>query len=78
MVLVGPIKNGQYEWAIVSDNRNATLFVLARNVDTFRSEYNKDVSKMLKKLRFYDPIPTYQSTDCVYGNNSPTAPPITA
>ena len=77
MALIGPIKNGQYEWAIVSDNRNATLFVLARNVDTFRSEYNKDVSKLLKKLRFYDAIPTYQSTDCVYGS-PPTASPVAA
>ena len=59
-----------------SDNLSATLFVLARNVENFRSSYNEEVLKILKKLKFYDPIPTYQSCDCVYDGVLPTSSPV--
>ncbi len=35
ILAVGPVINAQYQWAVVSDNFNATLFILARDVDTY-------------------------------------------
>jgi lipocalin len=58
-----------YDYAIVSDNLSAFLFVLARDVSTFNSKYKETVSATLKTLGFTGktaPIDTYQGTDCVY------------
>jgi apolipoprotein D and lipocalin family protein len=67
---LGPInKNGLYDYAIVSDNMASTLFVLARDVNTYNSQYRESVSKRLTELGFVGrkaPIDMYQGTDCVY------------
>lgn len=67
---LGPINAaGLYDYAIVSDNLSAFLFVLARDVDTFNSKYKADVSATLVKLGFTGvsaPIDTYHGADCVY------------
>ncbi len=67
---LGPINAaGQYDYAIVSDNLSAFLFVLARDVATFNSQYKASVSATLKTLGFTGisaPIDTYQGADCVY------------
>jgi lipocalin len=49
---LGAVKNGQYEWAIVSDPLRLTLFVLARNRADFQSLYRHDVLKQLEILGF--------------------------
>jgi apolipoprotein D and lipocalin family protein len=68
---LGPVNSaGFYDWSIVSDPFAAYLFVLARNVDTFNSQYDAEVTAKLKDLGFTkksnSPIPTYQGKDCVY------------
>lgn len=67
---LGPVNaNNQYDWAIVSDNLSSFLFVLARDVNTFNSQYKTEVYKTLTDLGFTGftkPIDTYHGTDCVY------------
>ncbi len=67
---LGPLNAaGQYDWAIVSDNLSAFLFVLARDVATFNAKYDAEVQALLADLGFKGatkPIPTYQGTDCLY------------
>lgn len=68
---LGPLNgDNMYDWAIVSDPFKAYLFVLARDVGTFNSKYDQEVTAMLKDLgftkSFNKPIPTYQEADCVY------------
>lgn len=62
---LGPIKNGQYEWAIISDPTMLSLFVLARNVDSFYTEYNNEVLNILKSYGFYNLI-TVSHDNCAY------------
>lgn len=67
---LGPINaNNQYDWAIVSDNLSAFLFVLARDVATFNAKYKDSVNAELTALGFTGktaPIDTYHGSDCVY------------
>lgn len=67
---LGPInEKGLYDYAIVSDNLSAFLFVLARDVDTFNTKYKASVSDTLVKLGFTGKkaaIDTYQGSDCIY------------
>lgn len=67
---LGPINaDNLYDYAIVSDNVSAFLFVLARDVETFNSKYKSDVYKTLTKLGFTGvsaPQDTYHGSDCVY------------
>jgi len=67
---LGPINSkGLYDYAIVSDNLSQFLFVLARDVKTFKTTYEKDVLATLQTLGFTGykkPIATYQEPDCVY------------
>lgn len=74
---LGPINtDGLYDYAIVSDNLSAFLFVLARDVTTFNNKYKDSVSKTLTDLGFSGltkPIDTYQESDCVYETNKRSA-----
>jgi apolipoprotein D and lipocalin family protein len=67
---LGPVNsNGQYDYSIVSDNISFFLFVLARDVNTFNTQYRESVSKRLTELGFQGvkaPIDTYQNADCTY------------
>ena len=67
---LGPInKNNYYDWAIVSDSFGSSLFVLARDPDTFKSQYDTEVVKKCTELGFTGrsaPIPIYQGHDCKY------------
>lgn len=67
---LGPVNaNNLYDWAIVSDNLSSFLFVLARDVNTFNTQYKTEVYKTLTELGFTGltaPIDTYQGADCVY------------
>jgi lipocalin len=75
---LGPINSdGLYDWAIVSDNKSQFLFVLARDVKTFQTQYKEEVLDLLSKEGFKGtfkaPIETYQGDDCVYESNSKAA-----
>jgi lipocalin len=49
---LGPIVDNQYQWSIVSDPLKLSLFVLARDVDTYYDKYDTDVLQRLKTLGF--------------------------
>lgn len=69
ILAVGPIVNGQYEWAIVSDNLSMTLFVLARNANTYNTLYKSTVDATLESegfTGFKKMIDIYQGADCKY------------
>ncbi|XP_060585412.1 apolipoprotein D-like [Ruditapes philippinarum] len=65
--------NNQYQYAVVSDNVEATLFVLARDPDLFNSAYRAEVTQFLDThgfKHFYNKyIDTYHGKDCVYNTN---------
>merc|ERR1712113_996060 len=49
---LGPIVDGKYDYALVSDPKQATLYVLVRDVDRFKKQYESDVLDSLTKLGF--------------------------
>lgn len=69
VLALGPVNNNQYDWAVVSDNLSQFLFILARDVATFKSTYETEVLQLVDTLGFTGlkkPIATYQGSDCVY------------
>ncbi len=52
IIELGPIVNNKYEYSIVSDDKQISLFVLTRNVEDFYKKYDKDVKERLKELGF--------------------------
>nr|KAG5709149.1 hypothetical protein BaRGS_028605 [Batillaria attramentaria] len=44
--------DGLYQYSLITDNLDATLFVLARDVNTFRTEYQQEVQDFLKQEGF--------------------------
>ncbi len=59
-----------YEYAVVTDNLQGFLFVLARNVADFNANFDAALLEKLKDQGFTQainkPIRTYQNSDCVY------------
>lgn len=49
---LGPVKDDEYQYSIVSDPFKLTLFVLARNVSTFMEKYNGNVTEYLTEQGF--------------------------
>jgi len=62
--------SGQYQYSLVTDNFKATLFVLARDVDTFRRDYEQEVLTFLHDQGFTSalnsPVETVHTPDCLY------------
>lgn len=72
VLALGPIKDNLYEWSVVSDKNFVTLFILARNVTSFKINYDRDVLRKVEKLGFKGfskPIPSYQGSDCEYAQS---------
>ena len=70
---VGPVIEGQYQYAIVSDPFRATLFILARDVTDFYANYNDDILARLPGLGFEGlngPIRVTQE-GCTYDSGHP-------
>lgn len=66
---LGPVVDGLYDYAIVSDSASAFLFVLARDVARYNAKYDAQVQESLKTMGFTGitaPIAMYQGKDCVY------------
>lgn len=66
---LGPKIAGKYDWSVVSDSKGINMFVLSRDPDVFRTDYDNEVTKLLTKDGFVGisaPIPSYQSSSCVY------------
>ena len=59
---------GLYEYSVVTDPYRVGLFVLTRDVATFRAKYEQDVLSFLEQNGFDSalnkPIETYQGDDC--------------
>jgi lipocalin len=69
VLALGPKIGGLYQWAIVSDEGNTTLFILARNLATFKTKYEKTALRKAAKLGFVGdnkPVKSYQEKDCLY------------
>lgn len=64
---LGPVENKQYQYAIVSDDKAISLFVLTRDVDDFQQKYEDQVLVSMKEFGFTKslnkPVPMNQ-TDC--------------
>ncbi len=52
VVELGPIYDDDYDYSIVSDDKQTSLFVLARDIDRFFKFYNNDVLKSLEMMGF--------------------------
>ena len=52
IIELGPIVDDYYDYAIVSDNHELSLYVLARNVDDFYKFYNDQVLNSLDTMGF--------------------------
>eukprot|EP01068_Selenidium_serpulae_P013527 Selendium_serpulae@DN5972_c0_g1_i1.p1 len=52
IIALGPIVEGLYDWAVVSDKGQTQLYVLTRNVERFYAQYNDDVLQMLEEFGF--------------------------
>lgn len=52
VIEVGPVVNNYYDYSIVSDNLQISLFVLTRNVDRFYKLYNTQVIESINKFGF--------------------------
>ncbi|XP_054763491.2 apolipoprotein D-like [Lytechinus pictus] len=68
---LGPIVDGKYQYAVVSDSRKVTLFVLARDAAAFMgSDDRTEVLEFLRDTGFScfwnKPQETYQSDQCEY------------
>jgi len=68
---LGPIVGGKYDYALVSDPKKSTLYVLVRDVSRFRVEYETDVLQRLQGLGFTSalnkPLATRQD-GCTYSD----------
>lgn len=67
---LGPVVNDEYTYAIVSDNKAYTLFVLTRNVSDFLELYDDEVMEELVEFGFTkkinEPMLIDQYSACVY------------
>lgn len=52
VVALGPVVDGQYQYAVVTDSTQVSLFVLARDVDDFKATYDAELQTLLTSLGF--------------------------
>lgn len=67
IVDLGPIVDDSYEYSIVSDDKQLTLFVLARDVDRFFKYYDDVVLEYIESMGFtnnYNKPLVVNQTDC--------------
>ena len=69
IILLGPVVNGYYQYAVVSDVTGIFLYILARDPAAFKTTYEADVLAQVKALGFTGmiaPVSEYQDDDCLY------------
>lgn len=72
VVALGAIPPGEtlYPWSVVSTPFRTSLFILARDVEQFRTQYQDQVLALVRRKGFTSssnqPLETYQGTDCLY------------
>lgn len=73
VVDLGPVVEDEYDYAVVTDDKQLTLFVLARNVTTFFELYDDEVMDTLVEMgftqKFNEPVLIEQFTECVYSDD---------
>lgn len=52
IIKLGPVIEGQYQYAVVSDDFKISLFVLARNTERFQKDYNAEVFSFLEDMGY--------------------------
>ena len=62
---LGPEIDGLYDWSIVSDPLKLSLFVLARDVDTYYANYDSEVLEILNEYGF-DDLVIVEHDNCEY------------
>ncbi|XP_022787189.1 temperature-induced lipocalin-1-like [Stylophora pistillata] len=67
---------GLYQYSVVTDSTQIMLFVLTRDVETFRNQYDEEVKSFLAENGFthlYNkPVATLQDKKCLYGAKRPS------
>ena len=83
VVKLGPASFGKknlYQYAVVTDNFQIGLYVLARDVNNFRSQYDKEVLSWLAEngfTHFYNkPVATVQNEKCLYPDKKSSYKPL--
>ena len=72
VIALGDIPDGgsEYPWAAVSTPLMTALYIIARDVNGFRQNYESDVLALIAAkgytCPFTKPRPTYQEDDCEY------------
>jgi|AntRauTorckE5430_2_1112549.scaffolds.fasta_scaffold11282_3 lipocalin len=71
--MLGPYNaDGLYDYAVVSDNHDSGLYVLARDPAVFASQYDAEVTAFLSANGFTGklntPVPTVQTSNCHYAD----------
>ena len=70
MISLGPEKDGLYEYSVATDPMKLGLYVLARDVETFRQKYEHEVLQFVREqgfiLDFNKPKPIPQNDKCQY------------
>ncbi|KAJ8038044.1 Lazarillo protein [Holothuria leucospilota] len=67
---LGPIYRGLYEYSLVTDNVDRTLFILARDPERFRQMYEAEVLEYVRLIGFTDerraPEEVPHTAGCIY------------
>lgn len=58
IIELGPVIDGYYDWAFVSDPLKLSLFILARDVDRFNRDYDTYIVELIKDYGFNNVIKT--------------------
>lgn len=69
IVNLGEVKDGQYQYSIITTPSGISLWVLARNIDSFFINYDKEVTQYLTQNNYkYEPI--QHNENCIYHSAS--------
>ena len=66
VIRLGPEKDGLYEYSVATDPMRMGLYVLARDAETFRLNYEQEVLLFVRGQGFNKPIPIPQNDKCLY------------
>jgi lysozyme C len=68
VVKLGEVKNGQYQYSIITTPSGISLWVLVRNIDDFKLNYDAEVKTYLANYG-YKYVDIKQGDDCVYATS---------
>ena len=65
VVKLGEVKDGQYQYSIITSPSGVSLWVLTRDIDTFYRDYDEEVTQYLEDNK-YKYVEIEQEETCVY------------